>query len=172
MIGSILILLVVFLYVSFNYENLIPKKEPLKVDKTIIEGEFEKPLSVDGFYKVENVDVKNNKILLSKGCNVSVITTTTLQTNSIEKGIKGLINYRPEVHDVIYEILSNYNFDILMVKVNKLERETYFAELIIKKDNKILDLDIKPSDAISIAVRGNAPIYVKKEFFKYNKEKC
>ena len=47
-----------------------------------------------------------------------------------------------------------------MVKVTHIKGGTYYAKLIIKQGNRILGLDSRPSDAVAIAVRAGADIFV------------
>jgi bifunctional DNase/RNase len=50
-----------------------------------------------------------------------------------------------------------------MVKIESFSGGAYFAKLLLQQGNKILNLDSRPSDAIAIAVRTNAPVYVSKD---------
>jgi hypothetical protein len=67
--------------------------------------------------------------------------------------------FRPMTHDLIVDILEGFEIKPVMVKITKMESETYFAELTMKQGNRLLIVDIRPSDAIAISVRTNTPIY-------------
>lgn len=167
----IFILIVLSSFVVYYFLKPIEIKEEEK--KNIIYGNIsEDPLDVKDYLKVEEVKIFQNNVILVSGCNISMESTTEQQAYSIQAGLEKTIMYRPTVHDVIENIFENYDFEVIMVKIIGMKEGTYFANLIIKQNNKILNSDIKPSDAIAIAIRINAPVYVKKDFFKYIKEEC
>jgi len=116
-------------------------------------------LSLDDYTKVD-IKVDYGNIYLISGCRLIAMTTNPVQTNSIQKGLEGSLDFRPTTHDVIKNILKTYETEVLMVKITEFEYDTYFAKIILKRGDKILNLDSRPSDAIAIAVRTNADIYV------------
>lgn len=131
-------------------------------------------LSTEGFVSC-NISVSPTLIHLISECLQLDMTTNQEQTSSIEKGLKKELSMRPWSHDLIVQILDNFGIDVLHIKIHTLEEETgtYYAKIFLQKGNKILALDSKPSDAIAIAVRANAKIYVMKELLeKYGKKIC
>ena len=116
-------------------------------------------LSTEGFELVA-VDALPMQILLSSGCRELTMVTTESQTYSIATGAEGLRPFRPLTHDLIADVLDIYDMKVLLVKIESLEEGTYFAKLFVAQGNKILSLDSKPSDAIAIAVRTDAPVYL------------
>jgi len=90
------------------------------------------------------------------------------QAVSIQKGLAGVIDYRPNTHDLIKDMLNSLDIKILMVKITEMKDGTYFAKLFLKKGNLVLSLDSRPSDAIAIAARTDylVDIYVKEDLLK------
>jgi len=70
------------------------------------------------------------------------------------------------VYDVIRDIFENYGIKVLMVKINEVKNNTFIGRLYVQKDNKILALDVRPSDATAIALRMGAPIYMNTTLIK------
>jgi bifunctional DNase/RNase len=67
---------------------------------------------------------------------------------------------RPMTHDLVTDILSQLEATIVQVAVTELRENTFFAQVTIRQDGQELDIDSRPSDAIALAVRADAPIFV------------
>lgn len=67
---------------------------------------------------------------------------------------------RPMTHDLIKNIVDALSSAVTAVYITKMQDETFFARLSLKTDTQEIDIDSRPSDAIAIAIRYNAPIYV------------
>ena len=63
-------------------------------------------------------------------------------------------------HDLISNIIEKTGYSLEKIEINDVEKETYFATLFLQKDGETLEIDARPSDAIAIAMRMEAPIYV------------
>ncbi|MDZ7806806.1 MAG: bifunctional nuclease family protein [Gracilimonas sp.] len=67
---------------------------------------------------------------------------------------------RPMTHDLLKNFVLNFDTQIKEVYINELNEGTFFAQIIFEREDGIVELDSRPSDAIALAVRFNAPIYV------------
>jgi bifunctional DNase/RNase len=67
---------------------------------------------------------------------------------------------RPMTHDLIYEILKTVDVEVIKVEIHDLRNNTFFANIHLIKDDKTMVVDSRPSDAIALALRANAPIFV------------
>jgi len=72
---------------------------------------------------------------------------------------------RPLTHDLVKDIIENLDARLTKIVVNKLVNDTYYARIILTHKNAVTELDARPSDAIAIALRTSASIYVSKEVF-------
>ena len=115
--------------------------------------------NTESFSRV-SVSVADDKILLDAGCYRLPIFADAKQLDSISRGIKGEIGKRPVTHEIMADSFEFFEINVVMVKITKIENSTYYARLILRRGNNILDIDSRPSDAIALAVRVNAPIYV------------
>ena len=106
------------------------------------------------------VDTENKILKLVAGCYALDMTITEDQAESIENGLNNVISYRPYTHDIVKEILKSFDIDIVMVKITETKNSTYYARLILRKGNSVLNLDCRPSDAVALAVRTNSSIYI------------
>lgn len=76
---------------------------------------------------------------------------------------------RPLTHDLIDSILKGTNIRVKQVVINDIQDTIYFARLFLEQHNDgvrhIIEIDARPSDAITIALMNNAPVYCTKEVF-------
>ena len=83
------------------------------------------------------------------------------EASSIIRKIENLGVARPMTHDLIISIIEKVGFKLNKVEINDVEKETYYATLFLEDNSgKIIEIDSRPSDAIAVAIRVDAPIYV------------
>jgi bifunctional DNase/RNase len=70
---------------------------------------------------------------------------------------------RPMTHDLLKNILDSMKADVSRVVVNDLKENTYYAVIDLKKNGAQSKVDARPSDAIALALRVDAPIFVDEE---------
>jgi len=78
---------------------------------------------------------------------------------------------RPLSHDLFSQILEAFGAEVLHVTIVRYENEVFYARLVIKAENeimekKIVELDARPSDCLALAVRDEAPIFVRPEVWE------
>ncbi len=126
-------------------------------------------LSTSGYTKVDvavSSSNGNGAVVLQGGCYQLTANTEMSQVESISNGQEGKITGRPSVHDVFKDALQDFDISVIMVKIVDIQDNNYIGRLILKQDDKILSLDSRPSDGIALAVRTNAPIYIKEDILK------
>jgi len=106
--------------------------------------------------------VSGTTILIGNNCTAIVADTSQERAQSIDDGIKGIINERPNTHDTFVAVLKSFNITLDSVYIERFDGNYYYADLILKSGDKVLKLDTKPSDAIALAVRANSTIYINK----------
>lgn len=67
---------------------------------------------------------------------------------------------RPMTHDLFLDALTNLDARVDHVLINKVRGATFFARLSLRQHDRLIDLDARPSDALSLAVRQKAPIFI------------
>jgi bifunctional DNase/RNase len=70
---------------------------------------------------------------------------------------------RPMTHDLLSDMLEQLEAQILRITVTELRENTFYAQLTIQLDGSEVEIDSRPSDAIALAVRADAPIFVADE---------
>lgn len=85
-----------------------------------------------------------------------------LEASAIAAEIEKVVLARPMTHDLLKNIIDTLGAEVLRVEVNDLRDNTFYATIFLKKGRgkKEIVVDARPSDAIAIALRSNAPIFV------------
>ena len=73
--------------------------------------------------------------------------------------LQGASSPRPLTHDLMTDMLSQLDAQILRVTVTELRDNTFYAAITLLQDGSEIDVDSRPSDAIALAVRVEAPIF-------------
>lgn len=82
------------------------------------------------------------------------------EATSIATAIKQVAMERPLTHDLMYDVFLQIGLKIQRVVITELRESTYYAELVLLYGDKALIIDARPSDAIALALRASAPIFV------------
>jgi bifunctional DNase/RNase len=83
-----------------------------------------------------------------------------LEANAIDRELKSITTSRPMTHDLLHSILGEVHAKVKEVKIVDLKDHTYYAKLFLIVNKKLIELDARPSDAIILALKSNAPVYV------------
>jgi bifunctional DNase/RNase len=83
--------------------------------------------------------------------------------NSIAMAIGNVKPERPFTHDLIVSIFDRLEIEIARVVISDLIENTFYASLYLLHNNKEFHIDSRPSDAIAVAVRIGAPVFVAEE---------
>ena len=70
---------------------------------------------------------------------------------------------RPFTHDLIVNMLDSCDIKVERIAINSLQDNTFYALIIINHNGVIKEIDARPSDAIAVAIRTKAPIWVIEE---------
>lgn len=67
---------------------------------------------------------------------------------------------RPFTHDLFLDLCGKYSIMLRYLQIDSIQDGIYYAQLILVRDNREEYLDCRPSDGISLALRGDVPIFV------------
>ena len=83
------------------------------------------------------------------------------EASSIIRKIENLSVSRPMTHDLIINIIEQIGYTLEKIEINDVEKDTYYATMFLNSgDGKLIEIDSRPSDAIAVAIRVDAPIFV------------
>ncbi len=67
---------------------------------------------------------------------------------------------RPMTHDLLNDMLAHLDAEVISVAVTEMRENTYYARITLQQNGNEIEVDSRPSDAIALAVRAGAKIYV------------
>ena len=70
---------------------------------------------------------------------------------------------RPMTHDLVTDMLEQLGAQVVRITVTELRENTFFAQITVQQDGSEVEIDSRPSDAIALAIRADAPIYAADE---------
>ena len=73
--------------------------------------------------------------------------------------LQGASTPRPLTHDLVTDILSQLDAQVTRITVTELKENTFYASITVQQDGSEIEIDSRPSDAIALAVRAEAPIF-------------
>ena len=93
------------------------------------------------------------------GSRVLPIWIGPAEASAIAMEMQGMKAQRPQTHDLLKQILIGLGGDLRRVVISAVKDNTYFAELLIRRDDHAFQVDARPSDSIALALRKRAPIF-------------
>ena len=66
---------------------------------------------------------------------------------------------RPMTHDLLSDVLDQLGAQIIRITVTELRENTFYAQITLQQDGSEIEVDSRPSDAIALAIRAEAPIF-------------
>jgi bifunctional DNase/RNase len=73
---------------------------------------------------------------------------------------------RPLTHDLLASVLGGLGGALQKVVISRVEENTYFAEMIIRRNGEVISVDARPSDSIAVALRLHADIFAHEELLE------
>lgn len=89
-----------------------------------------------------------------------------LEASSIATALENIQTPRPMTHDLFKNVLEKLSVRVVKIEVNDLRDNTYYAVIHLNMENKRLVIDARPSDAIAIAIRTGAAIFVEESVIR------
>lgn len=110
-----------------------------------------------------NLDAAQNPVVIladKEEKKALLIWIGPLEASAIERELKGLPSVRPMTHDLLHSILIRTKVQVKEVKITEVKNSTYYASLSLNSNRELIELDARPSDAIILALKAKAPIFV------------
>ncbi len=73
--------------------------------------------------------------------------------------LQGATTPRPMTHDLVTEMLGELGAEVVRITVTELKENTFYASITVQQNGSEIEIDSRPSDAIALAVRADAPIF-------------
>jgi bifunctional DNase/RNase len=107
--------------------------------------------------------ITNMPIVILKdkeGDRVLPIWVGIFEANAIALQIENIATPRPMTHDLLRNVLNDLEASVQKIVVSELRDNTFYAMIYINRNEGILAVDSRPSDAIALALRTKSPIFV------------
>ncbi len=82
------------------------------------------------------------------------------EAESIAIALQEVEVVRPLTHDLLKKVFDAFGAEILRVEVTSLNDDIYYGNIVTRQQDKMIEIDSRPSDALALAVRAGVPILV------------
>jgi len=113
--------------------------------------------------------VTNMPIVILKDINggaILPIWVGVYEANAIALEIEKVQTPRPMTHDLIKNVLVGLHTVVKKVVVTELKEDTFYALIWLERNGSTITIDSRPSDALALALRTDAPIFVEEDVLK------
>ena len=95
-----------------------------------------------------------------EGQRVLPIWVGAFEANAIALQIENVTTPRPMTHDLLKNVIHDLKADIQKIVVSDLKENTFYALIYLRVNGEAVAIDARPSDALALALRARAPIFV------------
>jgi len=120
----------------------------------------------EDYVEIDDIAMEGNTIAIASGCKALIAETSEERAQAILYGLQGVIEDRPTIYDAFAEVLDAYNMSVVSMAIERRDDKFYYSNIILQGPVQVLKLDIKPSDAMALALRTNATMYIKRELLE------
>lgn len=89
------------------------------------------------------------------------------EASAIAMEMQGIKAQRPMTHDLLKHVIVGLGGELRRVTITNVRDNTYYAELLIRRDEQVVQVDARPSDSIALALRLRAPIFTSDELLDH-----
>jgi len=90
-----------------------------------------------------------------------------VEAAAIDRRVRDIQPRRPLTHDLLASVITGLGAKLERVVVSSLQNNTFYAKLVLQLNGNSVEIDSRPSDAVAVAVRLDAPIYVEEEVLEH-----
>ncbi len=101
-----------------------------------------------------------------EGQRVLPIWVGLFEANAIALQIESVQTPRPMTHDLLVSVIGSLEGEVERVVVCDLKENTFYATIVLRSGTGSVPVDARPSDAIAVALRTGAPIFVEEAVFE------
>jgi uncharacterized protein len=137
----------------FPYEGAGPVREPGSLGELV-------EVQIVGIFQAETGGSYSQFVLVTDGERKLPILIGPFEALAISQSLEGSRPDRPMTHDLLKNIVDRLDGTLDRVVIDDLWNAVYYAKLYIKTGKEEIEIDSRPSDAIALAVRFEAPVFV------------
>lgn len=127
----------------------------------------------------ELLQVKIQRLTIDPSSNQPVVLLTDLQeeralliwigpceANAMNAVMEGTKPPRPQTHDLLQGVIQKMKAKIQKVVITHSQDGIYFANLVLEREGKVIEIDARPSDSMVLALKAKAPVFVARKMFQ------
>ncbi|HWA81982.1 MAG TPA: bifunctional nuclease family protein [Fimbriimonadaceae bacterium] len=137
----------------FPLDSGAPLREPGNMGELV-------EVQIDGLYAHDSGGSTSRFVVVTDGDRKLPILIGGFEASAITYPLEGSRPDRPLTHDLIRNILDRLDVRLDRVVIDDLWNGIYYAKLYLRGGKEEMEIDARPSDAIALAVRFDAPIFV------------
>lgn len=137
----------------FPYDVNLPAREPGSMGELV-------EVQVEGIFAHENQGNISRFVLVSDGDRKLPIMIGGFESQAIQFVLENSRPDRPMTHDLIKNIIDRLDATIDRAVIDDYWNAIYYAKLYLQAGGEEMEIDARPSDAIAMAMRFDAPIFV------------
>jgi bifunctional DNase/RNase len=110
--------------------------------------------------------VNYQRVVMLKGKDTShylPIFIGASEADAIAIKLQGSSVPRPMTHDLMRSIIEELGSTVVYIVINDLQKDVFFAKVVLNRNGEQIEIDSRPSDAIALAVRVKVPIYAEED---------
>ena len=88
------------------------------------------------------------------------------EARAIYSELEGVESQRPLTHDLLEKIILKTKGQIHRIVVTHTRENIYYATIVLQREGNLIEIDARPSDALVMALKFNAPVYVSRDLFE------
>ena len=114
-------------------------------------------------HKIIISDMQDQQIIILQEVNGTrqfPIVIGNNEANAIKKRLDGNPMPRPMTHDLLANVIEELGGTLEHIEITNLQEHTFYAQLHIRQNGRIVQVDSRPSDAIALGIASSVPIYV------------
>lgn len=137
----------------FRFDGEEPEREEVSYGDPV-------EVTVEGVYQAETGNKVAQFVVLTDGTRKLPIAIGPFEAQSIAMALEGERPDRPITHDFIKNLLERLGATVDRVLIDDLWSDVFYAKLVLQTAKGEIEVDVRPSDAIAVGLRCNAPIFV------------
>jgi bifunctional DNase/RNase len=115
---------------------------------------------VEGAFRACSGESEEHCVVLSDGIGKLVIVIGRAEWVSIRLALAQRTHDRPLTHDFLLRVVEALDADVDRVLIDDEQNGTFYAKAYFDLEDEIVEVDCRPSDAMALAIRAQAPIFV------------
>ncbi len=158
-------------YVAYTTLNVGTRLSVGEVRESGGQAYFVPPLGFveQNVFRVDGIQT----IVIGRDCRAIVADTSPERAEAIKDGLEGRVSGRPTAYDQWADSLETFGIILEAVTIHDFDGNVYLSTGVFRQGSSVLELDMRPSDALALAPRAQSPIYISSDLLaRFGEDIC